>query len=65
MYGVNEGPDTSNVIHAHGVSTHARFTCKLGLFCNILTAFKGLDVTNQKAIDDFMLELDGTPNKGM
>ncbi len=30
-YGVNGGPDTKNEIHAPGVSTHARFTRRLGL----------------------------------
>ncbi len=31
-HSVNGGPDTKNEIHAPGVSTHARFTRRLGLF---------------------------------
>ncbi len=31
-YGVKGGPDTKNEIHAAGVSTHGRFTRRLGLF---------------------------------
>ncbi len=31
-YGLNGGPNTKNEIHAPGVSTHARFTRRLGLF---------------------------------
>ena len=31
-------------------------------FCHI--SLKGVDVTNQEEVDNFMLQLDGTPNKG-
>ncbi len=36
-YGVNGGPATKNEIPVPGVSTHARFTRRLGLFFYILS----------------------------
>ncbi len=45
LYGANGGPDTKNEVHAPGVSTHARFTRRLGLLLLFFNWYGGIAVT--------------------